>query len=120
MRDDDDGVAFAVQPLEEGHDLHARLRVERARRLVGEKYRGMVDERAGDGDPLALSARKLVGTVRHAVGELDGRERAHGALLAVGRRDARVDERQLYVVQGRGAREQVEGLEDEADLLISY
>jgi hypothetical protein len=56
--------------------------------------------------------------VRHAVCELDGGERLFGPLLALDRGDARVDERQLDVVQGRRAREQVEGLEDEADLLL--
>src|SRR5215207_685266 len=54
VRDDDDGVPLAVQPLEEGHDFRARLGVERARRLVGEQNRRVVDERARDGDALAL------------------------------------------------------------------
>src|SRR5262249_9905093 len=41
------------------------------------------------------------------------------AILSQLSRHARVDERELDVVQGSGARQQVEGLEDEADLLVA-
>ena len=42
-----------------------------------------------------------------------------GALHALFRRNAGVDQRQLDVVQGGGAGQQVEGLEDEADFLVA-
>src|ERR1051325_2444369 len=58
VRDEDDGVAHLVQTLEERHDLVAGLGVERARRLVGEKNRRVVDERARDRHALALAARE--------------------------------------------------------------
>ena len=45
------------------HDLDAGLRVEIPGRLVGEQNRGVVDERAGDRDALALAAGELVGPV---------------------------------------------------------
>src|SRR5437868_14965542 len=63
VRDEDDGVSGLVQSLEEAHDLVRSVRVERARRLVGQEYRRVVDERARDGDTLPLPARKLVGPV---------------------------------------------------------
>jgi hypothetical protein len=63
VRDEDDGVAGVVQPLEERHDLDAGLRVEVAGRLVGQQDRRVVDQRARDGDALALAARQLVGPV---------------------------------------------------------
>ncbi len=42
-----------------------------------------------------------------------------GALDPLFRRNACIDQRQLHVVQRRGARQQVEGLEDEANLLVA-
>ena len=81
---------------------------------------GPHDERAGDGHALALAARELVGLVRHAVGRGPTISSAPPRLASrssLG--DARVDERQLDVVEGGGARQQVEGLEDEADLAVA-
>src|SRR5687768_1902539 len=57
--------------------------------------------------------------VIHAIGQLDAVERLPRALLPLVRRDAGVHERELDVVQGRRAREQVERLKDEPDLLVS-
>ena len=45
------------------HDLGAGLRVEVARRLVGQQDRRIVDERARDRHALPLTARQLVGPV---------------------------------------------------------
>ena len=56
VRDEDDGVAGAVQAIEERHDFDAGLRIEVAGRLVGEQDRRVVDQRARDGDALALTA----------------------------------------------------------------
>ena len=80
---------------------------------------GLVDEGAGDGDALALAAGELVGLVHHAGAEVDGLEDGFGAGDALGGGGAVVDEGQLDVVQRGGAGEQVEGLEDEADLLVA-
>ena len=117
--DDDDGVAAMVELVEERHDLVAGLGVEVAGGLVGEDDRGAIDERAGDGDALALSAGELVGLVAHAAVEVDGVQRGGGAFDAFGGRGAVVDQRELDVVQRRGAGEQVEGLKDEADLAVA-
>ena len=46
-------------------------------------------------------------------------ERREGLLLPLGAGDAGVEERQLDVAQERGLGQQVEGLEDEADLLVA-
>src|SRR6185437_8557995 len=56
VRHHDDGLAGAGQALEHAHDLFRRLRVEVAGRLVGEEHGRIVDERAGNGDALALTA----------------------------------------------------------------
>ncbi len=57
----DDGVAGLVQAREQGHDLDAGLRIEVTGRFVGEQDRRIVDERAGDGDALPLTAGQFVG-----------------------------------------------------------
>jgi hypothetical protein len=78
-----------------------------------------VDQGAGDGYALALAAGELVGLVVHAGAEPDLGEDLLGALDACAGGCAVVDEGQLDVMQGGGAGEQVEGLEDEADLLVA-
>ena len=109
----------ARQALEEAHDVLGRRRVEVARRLVGQQDRGAVDERARDGHALPLPARELVGPVRHAVAQPDRAERLGRPRAALGPRDARVDERQLDVLEAVLARQQVERLEDEPDLPVA-
>src|SRR5688572_24644962 len=112
--DDDHGLSLAVDGLEGGEDLVAGLGVEVPGGLVGEDDRRPVDQGAGDGDTLALAARQLVGAVLHAVGQADDGEGLGGAILAFARAEPGIDERQLDVVERVGARQQVEGLEDEA------
>src|SRR5829696_2032813 len=51
--------ADAVDPVQELHDAHACVRVEVAGRLVGDEYRRLGDEGAGDADPLLLATREL-------------------------------------------------------------
>src|SRR5215213_9449999 len=55
----------------------------------------------------------------HPARELDLLERAAGAGVAILGLHPRVDERQLDVPQRRGPRQQVEGLEHEANLLVA-
>src|SRR6185436_8361290 len=112
-------VPLGVELVEQRHDLGRGCRVEVAGRLVGEEDRRVVDQGAGDRHALALAARQLVGIVVHAVAQAYPLEGAAGALPPHAARHAGVDERQLDVLQGIGAGQQVEGLEDEADLLVA-
>src|SRR6185369_12166573 len=79
---DDDGVALGLELVEEGHDFDAGFGVEVASGLVGQDDAGAVDEGAGDGDALALSAGELVGLVVHAAVEVDVVQGFLGALDA--------------------------------------
>ncbi len=56
----------------------------------------------------------------HAVAELHALERRVARAPPLPRADAGVDQRQLDVVQRGGARQQVERLEDEADLAVPH
>src|ERR1700739_3666987 len=103
--------------VKDGHDFVAGLGVEVSGGFVGEDDGGAIDEGAGDGDALGLSAGELVGLVVHAVFEIDGAERGFSALDALGGVGSVVDEGQLDVVQGGGAGGQVEGVGEESDFV---
>jgi hypothetical protein len=100
---------------QQGKDLAAGRRVQVARRLVGEHHRRAGDERAGDGHALLLAARELGRAVAEAVGQADLLDEFVEPLrvrLAAGQLERQGD------VLGRGEhREQVEELEDEADVV---
>ena len=93
----------------------ARGGVEVAGRLVGEDDRGLRDERPRDRDALLLAPRELGRAVGEPVGEADALGEAVEppclGLLAGDR------EREQHVLLSRQHREQVEELEDEADVL---
>ena len=114
-------MPLAVEFLQQRHDLQAGARVERAGRLVGEDQQRARDQRARDRHALLLAAGELRRLVVGALGEPDlapaSRARARGAPRAG---DARVDQRQLDVLERRGAREQVEVLEHEADAAVAH
>ena len=93
-------------------------RVEVAGRLVGEDDGRPRGQGAGDGDALLLAAGELRRAVAGAVGEPDAC-RAAAAIRAPLRRAAREAQRQRDVLGGRERRQQVEGLEDEADAVAA-
>ena len=124
VRDEQDGdAALLVQALEDAHDLDAGARVEVAGGFVGQDDRRLVDQRAGDGDALLLAAGELVRHVVIALAEPDRVERRQRALVPLGGLEAvlrAVEQRQLDVVERGRARQQVEALEHEADLLVAH
>src|ERR1017187_2170328 len=117
--DQDDGIALLVEAFEEAHDFVAGGGIEVAGGLVGQQNGRVVDERAGDRDALALAAGKLVRLVVHAGFQIDLAHGYFGALQALGAGHAGVDQGKFHVVQRGGAGQQVEGLEDEADLPVA-
>src|SRR5690349_19288619 len=91
-----------------------RIAVEVPGGLVGEEERRRVAERAGDGDALLLPAGQLIGKVMRAVGEADACEEitsaGRGATVA-----AELEGNLDVLERGEGG-DQLEALEDEADL----
>src|SRR5438477_9575733 len=118
-RHHDDRLAAAVQVAEHLHQLGAGGRVEVPGGLIGEQDGGLVHERPGDRDPLALAARQLVGPVVHPVAQPDPGERLGGVLAPLAGGLPRIDQRQLHIVERRRPRQQVERLEHESDLLVA-
>ena len=78
VRDHEDGLAAAVDLLEQAQQLIRCARIERAGRFIGQHKLRLRDERAGDGYTLLLSAgeliRKLLQQLRDAELPGDGRE----------------------------------------------
>ncbi len=99
------------------------VRVEVAGRLVGQQQRRLGDQRAGDRDALLLAARQLVGMVlrrdRSRPTAASARRGPVAPLRCLDDALARVEQRQLDVLERRGARQQVEALEHEADGLVA-
>src|SRR3989442_365985 len=119
MRDHHDGLPLAVQVGEDLHDLLTRGRVEVAGRLVGEQDARLVHQRPRDSHALPLAAGQLVRLVLHPIPQRHALQRPRGPRAPCRGPKPRVDEGQLHVVQGGRAGQQVEGLEDEADLLVA-
>src|ERR1035438_1528416 len=119
VRNEDDGIAFGVQAIEQGHDLVAGLGVEISGGYIGEDDGRFIDQSAGDGDALPLASGKFVGLVGHARFHADRGQHRLGTFGALFGGNACIDEGQFHVVQGSRAGEQVESLEYEADFLIA-
>ncbi|MES4906617.1 MULTISPECIES: hypothetical protein [unclassified Streptomyces] len=69
--DHDQGLAGGAQLVEEPEDVVGRGAVEVSGGLVGEDDQRLVDQGAGDGDPLPLPAGQLRGQMPGPVGESD-------------------------------------------------
>src|SRR5438067_8004696 len=105
-----------------GEQLHHRLtvlRVEVPGRLVGEEDERIARDGAGDRHALLLAAGELAGHVACAVAHADAVEGVLDALLAIGRRHSPVRERELDVLEDGQVADQVEALEDEADVAVA-
>src|SRR5215471_1631765 len=108
-----------MQFIEQRHDFVASLRVKVSGRLVSQNDGRIVNQCTGDCDALTLTTGELIRLVQHAGAESDAFKRSLGALFACSGRCAVVDERKFYVMERSRTSQKVEGLEDEADLLVA-
>jgi hypothetical protein len=95
-------------------DLPARSLVEVAGRLIGNEDGRLWCERAGKRDTLLLAAGKLGRIVLIPLAQTDGSKLASRTLTGI--IDARKFQRHGDVFQRRHSRNEVEGLEDDADI----
>ena len=119
MRDHNDGVALVRKLRKQSHDFNPGFRIQVPSRLIRQEDRRFVDQCARNRHALALAARKLVRLVVDAVTKPDAVQRVQSNFAPLFRADPRIDQRQLDIVQGIGARQQIERLKNEADLPIS-
>ena len=81
--------------------------------------RMVVPSGAGDGYPLLLTSGELLGEVGGAVGDVHALEDVVYHLFALGGLDLHVDEGQLDVLEDVQLVDEVEALEDEADVAFA-
>ena len=118
MRDDDDRHAERlVDLLEQAEDRLRGVRVKGAGGLVAQEVFRPRRQGAGNGHALLLTAGELRGVGLCAVGQTDEFEQFLSARLRLVALDARDLEREADVAQHRALLEQVEALEDHADVL---
>src|SRR5690606_20565525 len=86
MGDEYEGLSGGPQVGEEAEDVVGRGGVEIAGGFVGEDHERLVDQGAGDGDPLPLPSGQLGRQVPAPVRESDAVEKGGGALAGGARR----------------------------------
>ena len=118
MRDHDNEL-FVRDLLQKLHDLHRRLTVERAGRLVGQQNLRIVDQRTRNRNALHLSAGHLVWLLVQLVAQPDFFQRLHGALFPLGLAYARERQCKFHVLQYRLMRNQVIALKNKANRMVA-
>src|SRR3712207_4287010 len=119
VRDHADGRAAGVEFFEEIHHRFAVAGIEVTGRLVGEEDGRMTSERTRHGDALLLTTGELAREMFRAMTHADALERFEHVLFALARRHAAIGQRQLDVFEDAQVTDEVEALEDEADLAIA-
>ena len=114
---DDAGVLLGGELAQQVHDDARALAVQRGGRFVGEDDARAVGQRPGDGHALRLAARQQRRHGAGAVADLQIVQQFLRAGLRLCPALARQMQHQRDVVGGIEERQQVVGLEDEADLV---
>lgn len=115
----DGETILAVEFAEELHDLMRACRIQIAGWLVGEDDVGVGHQGTGNGDALLLAARQFGRGMVATVGQPHARQclLRHATAFLV--RDAAIDQGQLQILDRRGALEEIESLENEADVIAA-
>ncbi len=119
MRHHQNRRAFLVEGAKHLHDFLPVRGIEVAGRFVSQDERLITDDRACYGDALLLSAGQLS---RHVLRSVRDAHTIHGfgdTLLAFAGRHVVIEQRQLDVLGDGQLVDQVEVLEDEADVLLA-
>src|SRR5204862_43047 len=113
--EDERAVGGRVDLAEEIEDARAGVGVEIRGRLVSDHELRIAGHRARDRHALALAAGELIRTLARVIGEADELEPALDALATLAARRPAQQQRILDVLPRREHRNQIEGLEDEAE-----
>ena len=105
--------------FEDIHDLYAGLGVQSAGRLVGKNDIGVVDQCAGNGHTLHLTARHLAGTLVDLLLQTYADESLTGSFAAFFFADARQGQSQLNVLQYRLMGDEVVALEHKSYRVVA-
>ena len=108
-----------MQLPEDGQNLPGGHSVQIAGGLVGQDQRRLRRQHPGDGHPLLLSARKLGRAMSSPILQPHPRQRFQRLLPADFAAFSPEYQRQLHIFQRRHGADQVEALEDKADLPVA-
>src|SRR4051794_10618988 len=115
---DDGRLESLVEPRDLGAGLDAQLGVEVRERLVHQEDGRLTDDRATEGDALALAAGQLLGLAIEQLLQLDGLRRLVDAAVDLGLRDlAQLETEREILADGHVRIERV-ALEDHRDVAI--
>lgn len=117
--DEDDCLAAGADFVKDAHDFVTCFCVEVAGGLIRHEDGGVVDEGAGDGDPLALAAGEFGGKMVDAVPEFDLSDVFFGDFTAFAEVSATIDHREFHIFADGHLRQEIEILKDKADLHIA-
>ncbi len=113
---DHDCGAPRVRVGNDVHDVPGELGIEVPRRLVGQQERWVRDQRSGDRDPLLLTPGERARPVLQPVSQTQALERAPDAGPRLAPRSSHDLERDRHVLVDRAVLQELEVLEDHADL----
>ena len=119
MRDHDDGPTLAVEREQDAHDFPAGHAVQCASRLVRKEHVRIGDDGARDRRALLLAARQQRRKMMDTMGELHALYGLRGASPPLCAPHPGIGQRQFDVIDHRLPRQQVIGLEDEADAAVT-
>src|SRR5262245_27102953 len=120
VRNHYDGLSeLFVETLDNLEHLLCRVAVEISGGLVRQDQSWVSDDSAGDRDTLLLSAGELFGQMPDTIREADKLERGHHVIAAFLLVELREQERQLDILKCGEHGNEVEGLEDVADVPIA-
>jgi hypothetical protein len=108
-----------VQIPDQRQNVLSGLGIEISGRLICEQDRWIDGQRPGNGHALALPARQLVRNVIEAGAQLDQLEQLARACVDLLFRPTPQVQRQRHVLHRAQARQQIEELEDESDLVTA-
>jgi len=114
--DHDDGGAALVEIGQQLHHLVAVRGVQVAGGLVRQDQLGTAHHRPAHGHPLLLPPRQLLREMVLARHELHLLQHRQHPFLPGRGRDAEIEQRQLHILKHRQLVDEVEALEDEADI----
>ena len=118
--DDDEGlVQLIAQFEEEVVQLYLIVRVETARRLIGEDHQGVVDQRTGDRHTLLLTTGELCRLVLPALGQSHHVEQLFRLLFRCGVTHVAYQRGDHHVLQRGELGQQLMKLKDESDMLVA-
>src|SRR6185437_11751154 len=115
----EDSRALLVEGGQHVHDLFAIGAVQIAGRLIGHDELRVTDDGTRDRDALLLAARELWRAVLGAVHEAQQLEHFTYASATLPRSDLQVTKGQLHVLKDRQVIDEVEALEDKADVALA-